>query len=447
MTFFFSASFSASSEPSEPFRWLFGFSSVSTSFDASNRLRSSLRRLERRVVCSSLRSWRSSLNRDRRRTRRTRRRRSAIRPTTNRATRRATVRFLAAETFLRAGAPATGTVPRGESRGELTGTERGTASSTAGFCFWFASRARGARSRARPARDRTPAETRRVAPSYEARRASSKQPHRNSCPVGTTTPACRAPSLPGAAPAPCARRAGRAGRTRSRFARKVDFFPSNPQKSRVSTYRARRSNRRAGAGLFYFFVSPRRLSPPPPRRTPGAEDGRSDARPLKPPDARAGRSRWSASGRLPERRVSPRLGSRRASACGSAAKASSRQRRTKKKRRVFFSRSSRARRGSGTSPRAGPARATEGDRGARRRPRGRRRARGPCRASPRAARATGASPARVGPRARPSARAAPRCASASRRHPRRGVARSAWSRDAARRRRRFRARASASARR
>ena len=131
---------------------------------------------------------------------------------------------------------------------------------------------------------------------------ASKPPHQNSCPVGTTTPACRAPSLPGAAQAPCARRGGRAGRTRSRFARKVDF-PSNPTKSRVSTYRGG-SIRRAGAGLFIFF-SRRRLSPPPRTvRTPGAEDG-SDARPLRPPDARAGRSRY-VTGRLLERRVSPR---------------------------------------------------------------------------------------------------------------------------------------------
>ena len=124
------------------------------SFDASNRC-SSLRRLERRSVArlrSSLRSWRSSRDDDRRRTRRTRRRSSFRRRTTALlATRRTTVRFLAAETetFL-GGAPAAGTVPRGESRW-LTGTERGTASSTTGFLVCV-SRLVGARSRARPAR-------------------------------------------------------------------------------------------------------------------------------------------------------------------------------------------------------------------------------------------------------------------------------------------------------
>ena len=56
--------------------------------------------------------------------------------------------------------------------------------------------------------------------------------------------------------------------------------------------------------VFFIFsrdvVSPRRGTV----RTPGAEDG-SHARPLRPPDARAGRSRY-VTGRLLERRVSPR---------------------------------------------------------------------------------------------------------------------------------------------
>ena len=296
-------------------------------------------------------------------------------------------------------------------------------------------------------------------------------PGRNSFPAASrrTTPAYLAPR--GVAPASCARLGGRSGRTPPRCAtgfpsgsRSNDAFRVEPRgppgRSRVF------SRRRDPEEISFSKPTPNTSSverratrpSPPPRRAerPGSAFARLRNRAIARRACLERRALHEERGSAPRERRAP-VFQRSRSKERSSSRRMKRQRRNRAKRlsRSLWrasqkSPSSRARRGSGTSPRAARARATEGARGKRRRRRLgtlARVARGPCLASPMAERA------RVGPRARPSAREALRCASGWRRRRRFSrVSGSARARDAFfflyffRRRARFRVRASGRAR-